>query len=58
MQSFGYDKLSRLTGAAEGGAWTEVYGYDPFGNRWVSQTRAYLAALPSYVPTASSGTRT
>jgi RHS repeat-associated protein len=53
-QSFGYDKLNRLTNAAEGAAWTEAYGYDPFGNRWVTQTGAGLPALPGYVPMASS----
>ncbi len=32
----GYDGLNRLTAAGETGIWSEGYGYDGFGNRWVS----------------------
>ncbi len=35
-QTFGYDGLNRLTAAGEAGSWSEGYGYDGFGNRWVS----------------------
>jgi RHS repeat-associated protein len=36
-QSYGYtDGVNRLTSAAESGAWSESFGYDAFGNRWVT----------------------
>jgi YD repeat-containing protein len=39
QQSFSYDAINRLTAAAEtspGTGWSQSYGYDQFGNRWVS----------------------
>jgi RHS repeat-associated protein len=39
QQSFTYDPINRLTAAAEtspGTGWSQSYGYDAFGNRWVS----------------------
>jgi YD repeat-containing protein len=43
LESFGYDKLNRLSSASEannGGTgttpWSQTYGYDAYGNRWVS----------------------
>ena len=39
QQSFSYDAINRLTAAAEtspGTGWSQSYGYDPLGNRWVS----------------------
>jgi RHS repeat-associated protein len=38
-QTFGYDKANRLTGASETGGtseWSQSYGYDAYGNRWIS----------------------
>jgi RHS repeat-associated protein len=41
-QAFTYDSLNRLSGASEGpspattGNWTRNYGYDAFGNGWVT----------------------
>jgi RHS repeat-associated protein len=42
-QTFGYDGLNRLTSAGETPqsgsnttAWSQTYGYDAYGNRWVS----------------------
>ncbi len=35
-QSFQYDNLNRLIGAADGGGWSRGYNYDQFGNRWVN----------------------
>jgi len=36
MQTYTYDTLNRLTLAAEGASsWSEGFGYDSFGNRWV-----------------------
>lgn|GEM_PF-2333896 len=40
-QSFGYDALNRLNTASEGSTWTQNYGYDRFGNRWVSASTGY-----------------
>ncbi|MGH9557661.1 MAG: hypothetical protein ACRD30_00370 [Bryobacteraceae bacterium] len=38
MESYTYDGVNRLTGASETGAgsWSESYGYDAQGNRWLS----------------------
>jgi len=39
QQSFSYDAINRLTAAAEtspGTGWSQSYGYDQLGNRWVS----------------------
>ncbi len=38
-QTYSYDHLNRLTSASEsggGGSWSQSYGYDPMGNRWVA----------------------
>lgn len=36
-QAYLYDALNRLSTATElGGAWSQSYGYDRYGNRWVS----------------------
>ena len=54
---YGYDPLNRLLSVTEpgSGAWSEGYGYDPFGNRWVTgRTGSSVPALPSYVPTSAS----
>ena len=37
-QSFGYDGLNRLETFSESGSVSETYGYDQWGNRWVSAT--------------------
>jgi RHS repeat-associated protein len=52
-QTFGYDKAKRLTSAAETGGtgeWSQGYGYDAYGNRWVSSG----TTLYSFTPTAQS----
>jgi RHS repeat-associated protein len=42
-QTYGYDKLNRLTSAAENtSAWAQSYGYDVRGNRWVTSTSSNL----------------
>jgi len=38
-QKFTYDAMNRLSASsetAETGGWQQTYGYDPFGNRWIS----------------------
>jgi RHS repeat-associated protein len=55
-QSYSYDHLNRLTGAQEvgGGAnWSQTYGYDTVGNRWVP-TSSGLPALPTDTPLSQS----
>ncbi len=55
-QSYTYDHLNRITGAQEtgGGAnWSQAYGYDVLGNRWVSSNTG-LPNLPLETPVASS----
>jgi YD repeat-containing protein len=36
QQTYAYDTVNRLASAAETGTWLENYGYDAFGNRWVT----------------------
>ena len=45
-QSYSYDALNRLTGASEnsGASWSQTYGYDRFGNRWVSASSGYMVS--------------
>jgi len=57
-QTFTYDALNRLATATEknsGGTttWSETYGYDIYGNRWVSATTP-TGLETAFTPTASS----
>jgi RHS repeat-associated protein len=57
-QTFTYDALNRLATATEknsGGTttWSETYGYDIYGNRWVSATTP-AGLETAFTPTASS----
>jgi len=51
-QSFGYDRVNRLTAASEGGTWTRNYGYDEWGNGWVSLNSTL--SLDPTTPTAAT----
>jgi RHS repeat-associated protein len=35
QQTFGYDRLNRLTAANENGNWSQTYQYDTWGNMWM-----------------------
>jgi RHS repeat-associated protein len=35
-QSYQYDEVNRLEQMTEAGGWSQTYGYDRYGNRWVS----------------------
>jgi RHS repeat-associated protein len=48
-QSYFYDNVNRLTQMQEG-ANVESYGYDRWGNRWVSGRAGTLPAVPTGVP--------
>ena len=37
-QTYTYDELNRLATVAEGANWSRGYGYDRYGNRWVSSS--------------------
>ena len=50
VQTYTYDQANRLLSAGEGVAWTQNYGYDIFGNRWVS---GYVPNT-TLIPTASN----
>ena len=55
-QTYSYDRLNRLRGATESGGganWTQGYGYDALGNRWVS-TNSGLPALTNETPQSAS----
>ncbi|MFY9607891.1 MAG: hypothetical protein WAU45_04655 [Blastocatellia bacterium] len=53
-QSYCYDALNRLQTASEnsGASWSQTYGYDRFGNRWVSASTGYT--LSSLTPQSQS----
>jgi RHS repeat-associated protein len=54
-QVYTYDSLNRLVSAAESGTgtWSENYGFDAFGNRWVTGLTG-LPTLSLETPTAQS----
>ncbi len=51
-QSYTYDNLNRLIGASEGSSWSRAFGYDAYGNMWVSAN----SGVPEdpFTPTVSS----
>jgi RHS repeat-associated protein len=54
-QSYSYDSLNRLQSASEnnGASWSQSYGYDRYGNRWVSTSSGYaLSTLTSQTQSA------
>jgi RHS repeat-associated protein len=53
-QDYCYDSLNRLSSASEnsGANWSQTYGYDRWGNRWVSASTGYT--LSSLTPTLST----
>jgi hypothetical protein len=54
-QEYVYDKVNRLTSAAETGGtseWSQTYGYDPYGGRWVSASGGL--SVSGFTPTTSS----
>jgi RHS repeat-associated protein len=51
-QSYPYEAVNRLSGASEGSAWSRTFGYDAYGNMWVSAASGVPAA--SFTPTTSS----
>lgn len=57
-QSYGYDSLNRLQTASEnsGANWSQTYGYDRYGNRWVSASTGYT--LSSLTPQSSNAFNT
>jgi RHS repeat-associated protein len=51
-QSFTYDGVNRLSTANEGSEWSRSFGYDAYGNMWVSAASGVPAA--SFTPQAAS----
>jgi RHS repeat-associated protein len=51
-QNYTYDALNRLTGASEGSSWSRTFGYDAYGNMWVSANSG--VPLDSFTPTTQS----
>ena len=58
-QNFTYDNLNRLSSAAEGdvgapwnGKWSQTYGYDNYGNRWVSASTGL--GVDPFMPTVAT----
>ena len=50
-QTYSYDEVNRLASVVEGG-WSRSYGYDAYGNRWVSGAVGHT--LPNSTPTAQT----
>jgi RHS repeat-associated protein len=57
-QTYTYDELNRLKTANEsnGANWSQTYGFDRFGNRWVSASTGYT--LSPLTPTAAGAFNT
>jgi RHS repeat-associated protein len=53
VQSYTYDPLNRLLTANETGGFSRTYGYDQYGNRWVSSSSG-LAHTDTREPISSS----
>jgi len=51
-QSFGYDNVNRLISASDTGGWSRNFGYDAFGNQWVSGSSGI--GLAGNTPTSAS----
>jgi RHS repeat-associated protein len=43
-ESFGYDGTNRLTSASDSGSWLRTFGYDQYGNMWVTGNSGVLLA--------------
>jgi len=52
-QTFTYDGVNRLSRAIESGGYDRTYGYDRWGNRWVSSSSG-LSYVDNKEPTSSS----
>ena len=57
-QNYCYDALNRLSSASEnsGANWSQTYGFDRYGNRWVSASTGYT--LSTLTPTNSGAFNT
>ncbi len=51
-QTFGYDNVNRLISASDNGGWSRNFGYDAFGNQWVSGSSGIR--LAGNTPTSGS----
>ncbi|MBN1570033.1 MAG: hypothetical protein JXA73_19465 [Acidobacteria bacterium] len=50
IQKYTYDRINRLSSALEANNWQQNYGYDQYGNRWISSS----SGLPVSVLTPTS----
>jgi hypothetical protein len=50
-QSYTYDKVNRLQSASDSGGWSRGFGYDPYGNKWVTSNGG--VPLPGNTPTSN-----
>jgi YD repeat-containing protein len=50
-RSYGYDPLNRLTSASDSGGWSRNFGYDQYGNMWVTANSG--VTLAGNTPTAN-----
>ncbi len=53
-QTYGYDALNRLTSATEANGWFQTFGYDRYGNQWISGHNLPASVVNSLTPTADT----
>jgi RHS repeat-associated protein len=51
-ENYTYDAVNRLATATETGVWSQTYGYDAYGNRWLSASSG--VPVSSLTPTSST----
>ena len=49
--AYTYDKVNRLQSASDSGGWSRGFGYDPYGNMWVTSNGG--VPLPGNTPTSN-----
>jgi len=52
VENYTYDAVNRLATATETGVWSQTYGYDAYGNRWLSASSG--VPVSSLTPTSST----
>ncbi|MBL8294291.1 MAG: RHS repeat-associated core domain-containing protein [Bryobacterales bacterium] len=52
-QNYSYDGVNRLSAASEAGGFSRTYGYDAYGNRWVSTSSGLVNGIGNELTGAS-----
>ncbi len=51
-QTYGYDAVNRLTSAIETNGWFQTFGYDQYGNQWISGHNLPNSVVNALTPTS------